>query len=87
MNDGLELGQSAAVRENDLREAVAIERAVAHAAGEKLTDLADKTTAWTLQATDHGVGVEDRDSKPLEHLRDGRLSHPDRTGERESDHD
>ena len=53
-------------------------------AGKALADRVDQSTARALQAARTiGVGIEHRHAGALEHLRDGRLAHADRAGERD----
>ena len=61
---------------------LAIERAIADRSREALADRLDQRAVPALQPAHFGVGVEHRDPGPLEHLRDGRLAHADRPGER-----
>src|SRR6478736_4783256 len=82
----LERSELGPILKHQLRQALAVDDAVGHAARKAPADRLDQRPAFALELAHLGVRVEHRDSRSLEHFRRGRLAHADRAGERELDH-
>src|SRR6185437_12971110 len=63
-----------------------VECSAADRSWKQLPDLVDQSASRGLELPDNRIRVEYRYSSILEHPRNRRLSHADRTGERDPDH-
>src|SRR6185437_3064343 len=87
MHDSLERLELRRVSEHDVSQTFAVEGSAADRSRKELADLFDECAAGTLETADNRVGVKARYPGLLEHLRDRRLAHSNRAGERNLDHE
>ena len=86
MDELFQGGELLAICEDDMGEAVAIERAAAHCTREQLTNFGHQSAARTLELAHDGIGIENRHSGCREHLRHGRLPRANGAGKCNADH-
>jgi hypothetical protein len=85
MDDRFEPGERGGIIEHRRTELLAADAVRAGGAWERGLDRFDQLSAGTLQAAHDRIGIEHRHAQFGEHRRDGRLAHPDRTGEPEDE--